>query len=162
MGAASADAIYGIIVAFSLTLISNFLLDNRLLIQIFGGIFITVVGVRIFITKPRDEIRDDEPNTPYRDFISTFVVTISNPLTIMGLFAAFAVFDLIDPERCSVDAWILVGGIIAGACFWWLSLVAVFTLLKSKFKLSQLQAVNRAVGIIIVLFGIGVLISAFK
>lgn len=162
MGAAVADGMYGIVVAFGLTLISNFLIDNRFLIQIFGGIFIIFVGIKIFVTRPVEEIEDNVPNTLFRDFFSTFAVTITNPMTIMGFLAAFAVFDLVNPNRSSFDAWILVSGIISGSCIWWLTLVAVFTFLKSQFNLAYLRVINRLVGVIIGMFGLAVIISSFQ
>ena len=40
VGAATADAVYGTVAAFGLTIVSQFLIDQRLWIQLAGGLFL--------------------------------------------------------------------------------------------------------------------------
>jgi threonine/homoserine/homoserine lactone efflux protein len=56
LGAASADAIYGLIAAFGLTIVTNFLLDDRtsLWLRLIGGAFLVYLGVTTFRTRPPD------------------------------------------------------------------------------------------------------------
>ncbi|MGD8657459.1 MAG: LysE family transporter, partial [Desulfobacterales bacterium] len=52
LGAATADAIYGFIAAFGLTLISNFLVNQSFWIRVIGGLFLCYLGIRAFSRKP--------------------------------------------------------------------------------------------------------------
>ena len=47
LGAASADLIYGLIAGFGLVFISNFLLNQKLLIQSLGLVFLFYLGFKI-------------------------------------------------------------------------------------------------------------------
>lgn len=154
LGAAVADGLYGAVAAFGLTLISNFLLERSFWIRLFGGIFIVFIGVKMYFARPATDIKDDVPNTLVRDFLSTFIITITNPLTIMGFLAIFAGLNLIDPQRGLLDASILVSGVVAGSGIWWLALVLIFGFVRSKFDFSYLNAVNKIVGVLIVILGI--------
>jgi len=154
LGAAVADGLYGAVAAFGLTLISNFLIERNFWIRLFGGIFIVFIGIRMYFAKPVTDIEDDIPNTLVRDFLSTFIITLTNPLTIMGFLAIFAGLNLIDPRRGPLDASILVSGVVAGSGVWWLALVLVFGFVRSKFDFAYLNMVNKIVGILIVILGI--------
>jgi len=46
LGAASADAVYGLIAAFGLTFISNFLLARQGWVRLVGGAYLCYLGVR--------------------------------------------------------------------------------------------------------------------
>lgn len=154
LGAAFADGLYGAVAAFGLTLISDFLIGQNLWIRMLGGIFIVFIGVRMYFAKPVTNVEDDVPNTLGRDFLSTFIITITNPLTIMGFLAIFAGLNLINPHRGFMDASILVAGVVTGSGIWWIALVLIFGFIRSKFELSCLGTVNKIVGILIALLGI--------
>ena len=162
LGAAVADGLYGAVAAFGLTLISDFLIGYNFWIRLFGGIFIIIIGIRMYLTTPVLDIEDDVPNTLGRDFMSTFIVTITNPLTIMGFLAIFAGLNLINTQRGYMDASILVAGVVAGSCIWWLTLVVIFGFICSKFEISCLGALNKIVGIVIVIMGLFTIIVQHK
>ena len=162
LGASVADGLYGAVAAFGLTLISDFLIGYNFWIRLFGGIFIIIIGIRMYLTKPVLDIEDDVPNTLGRDFMSTFIVTITNPLTIMGFLAIFAGLNLINTHRGYMDASILVAGVVAGSCIWWLTLVVIFGFICSKFEISCLGALNKIVGIVVVMMGLFTIIVQHK
>lgn len=66
IGAALADGIYGLIAAFGLTAISSMLVAHQFWIRIIGGLFLLYLGVRIFLTPPRERSaigNSDRPQT---------------------------------------------------------------------------------------------------
>jgi len=162
LGAAAADGLYGAVAAFGLTLISDFLIGCSFWIRLIGGIFIVFIGIRMYLTKPVTDIEDEVPNTLGRDFLSTFINTITNPLTIMGFLAIFAGLNLIDSHRGFMDASILVSGVVAGSGIWWLSLVIIFGFIRSKFEFSCLHTVNKIVGVVIVIMGFVTMVLEHK
>ncbi len=87
LGAAAADTFYGIIAAFGLTLISDFLLEKRIWLHLIGGLFLIYLGWRTFFSKPVEKNQKIPHKTFTSDFFSTFFLTISNPLTILAYIA---------------------------------------------------------------------------
>jgi threonine/homoserine/homoserine lactone efflux protein len=91
LGAASADGIYGLIAAFGLTAISDILIDQQHLLRLVGGVFLVVLGVRTLLTKPaEDAARIEQRSGLIGAFLSTFLLTLTNPLTILAFLAIFA------------------------------------------------------------------------
>lgn len=83
LGAAFADSIYAVIAAFGLTVISNFLLAGQFWFRLIGGIFLLYLGWKTFVAKPASETENISHTTLLNDFISTFFLTITNPMTIL-------------------------------------------------------------------------------
>jgi len=54
LGAATADALYGCIAAFGLTFITTFLLTQKSLLQLVGGLILSYLGVKTFLSQPSD------------------------------------------------------------------------------------------------------------
>src|SRR6266446_6905535 len=52
LGAATADAVFGIIAAFGLTVISELLLDYRNWLRVGGGAFLLYIGITAFVADP--------------------------------------------------------------------------------------------------------------
>ena len=55
MGAATADAFYGCVAGFGLTVISAFLIEQRFWLQVVGGIFLCYLGARTLWSQPATE-----------------------------------------------------------------------------------------------------------
>ncbi len=160
LGAAFADTFYGMIAAFSLTLVSDFLTAQHFWIHLLGGCFLLLLGTRTFFAQTTEVAGG---NVAHRsilsDFISTFLLTLSNPLTILSFIAVFAGLGLADVSEKFVDAAFLVAGIFAGACFWWLILSEGVTYFRHRASQKTMAWINRIAGMIIVAFGLGSLIS---
>ena len=54
LGAASADALYGCVAAFGLTSVSDFLVEQQLLLRLVGGAFLLYLGFRIVRERPTE------------------------------------------------------------------------------------------------------------
>ncbi|MCF6366416.1 MAG: LysE family translocator [Bacteroidales bacterium] len=163
IGAASADIVYAVIAGFSITFISDFLIENQTYIRIIGGLFLILIGYRIFISNPAKQIRKlrTKGNNYYKDFFTSFLVTVSNPLTILAFGAIFASFNMVDKESGTFSVFILIITVFSGAAFWWIALTAITTIFKNKIRLRNLLWINRITGVLIVLFAVLLIISAF-
>ena len=162
-GAASADIIYAIIAGFSITLISDFLIEYQTYIRIIGGAFLILVGIRISISNPAKQIRKlrVKGNNYYKDYITSFFITVSNPITILAFGAFFAAFNMIDKTVSNFSIVIMIISVFSGSLIWWLSLIGVVTIFKKRIRLRNLLWINRITGVLIVLFALFVMISAF-
>ena len=162
-GAASADIIYAIIAGFSITYISDFLIEYQTYIRIIGGAFLILVGIRISISNPAKQIRKlrVKGNNYYKDYITSFLITVSNPITILAFGAFFTAFDMIDKNVNNFDITIMIIAVFSGSLIWWISLISIVTVFKTRIRLRNLLWINRITGILIVLFAAFVIISAF-
>src|SRR5262249_22051515 len=85
LGAAAADASYGLVAALGLAWLGAFLQEQRDWISVVGGLFLIYLGITEIRAKPVD------PNAPppkpaglVGHFVSTLFWTLANPLTILS------------------------------------------------------------------------------
>lgn len=153
LGAATADAAFGLVAAFGLTAISSFLIGQRLWLAVFGGLFLCYLGVRTFISRPPEPGNEPGSQGLVCAYVSTFFLTLTNPMTILSFMAVFAGLGLgSSPDFFSAGA--LVGGVFAGSALWWLLLSGGVGLLRSRVNSSWMRGVNRLAGCIIIAFGL--------
>lgn len=159
LGAACADAIYAIIAAFGLTFIANFLLEGQFWLRLIGGIFLLYLGWKTFNAKPNPQSKNIPHTTLINDFVSTFFLTITNPMTIISFLAVFAGLGLSSIQGDYIQASMLVIGVFLGSALWWLTLSEGVTLFRKKVSHEVMTWINRVAGTIILAFGIGALYS---
>jgi threonine/homoserine/homoserine lactone efflux protein len=160
MGAATADAIYGFIAAFGLTFISNFLIGHQFWLRLVGGTFLCLLGAKTLISVPEEKSELPSSVRKYAGlYTSTFLLTLTNPMTIFSFAAVFAGFGLAGTKGSATSAGILILGVFLGSAIWWLLLVGVFSIFKKRFEHHELQWVNRIAGLIIAGSGILALLS---
>ena len=90
LGAATADALYGCIAAFGLASISNMLVQQQLGLRVIGGSFLCLLGVRTILAKPSEKPTNGKKLGLAGAYGSTFLLTLTNPVTILSFAAAFA------------------------------------------------------------------------
>ena len=154
LGAATADAIYGSIAGFGLTLISNFLITENVWLRIVGGAFLCYLGVRTFLSRPSDQGSSVKGMGLAGVYASTFFLTLTNPMTILSFAAIFAGLGIGSEGKDLLSAGILVAGVFMGSAFWWLILSFGVSLFRGKFSPQRLRWVNRLSGLIITGFGL--------
>ncbi|HLB52158.1 MAG TPA: LysE family transporter, partial [Chlamydiales bacterium] len=95
LGAATADLIYALTAAFGLGLVSDIFLKGHIWFQIAGGGFLCYLGCKTFFATGFEDHKTAPASTSLvSDFFSTFLLTLTNPLTILAFFAMFASFGL--------------------------------------------------------------------
>ena len=160
LGAATADAIYGSVAAFGLTIISSFLLGQRLWLGLIGGLFLCYLGLRTFLAPPAQQAPPSERAAAESGgglagaYGSTFFLTLTNPMTILSFVAIFAGLGLASAEHDYSTAAVLVTGVFSGSALWWLGLSSGINLLRARFTPGSLRWVNRLSGIVIGGFGL--------
>ncbi len=162
IGAATADMMYGIVAAFGVTLISNFITDNIGIIRLVGGILLLILGYRTFRSHPAKDTTLNGLNGHTRDFISVFLLTLSNPMT---LFAFAAVFAGVGLEKVIGDyssAAFLVAGIFLGSMSWFTLLTTLVHFFREKISTDGIVVVNKIAGTLLILCGLFALWSGAK
>jgi threonine/homoserine/homoserine lactone efflux protein len=153
LGAATADAIYGAVAGFGLTVISKFLVGQRLWLSLAGGLFLCYLGVRTFISQPPEMAARSRDGGLISAYLSTLFLTLTNPMTILSFVAVFAGFGLGgSPDYFSASA--LVAGVFIGSALWWLLLSSGVALFRSQISAGWMKAINRLSGSVILAFGL--------
>lgn len=154
LGAASADAVYGCVAGFGLTIISNFLVSQQNWIRLIGGLFLCYLGIKTLLAKPAQEAAQIKKKGLLGAYASTFVLTLTNPMTILSFAAIFAGLGLASSSGDYSSAAVLVLGVFCGSAAWWLLLSGVVGLLREKFNYKIMLWVNRVSGLIVTGFGV--------
>lgn len=155
LGAALADVLYASVAAFGLTFVSNFILAGEAWLRLFGGLFLLFLGIKTFLSSGDAPPQKISHTSLFRDFLSVFLLMVSNPMMIFAFFAIFAGFGLSDARRTYLEALILVFGVLIGSTCWWLLLSEGVTCFRKKMSSQVMLWINKIAGILI--FGFGVL-----
>jgi threonine/homoserine/homoserine lactone efflux protein len=153
LGAATADASYGAIAGFGLTAISAFLVSQRLWLNLIGGVFLCFLGIQTFLSKPAKTSSGAEVVPLVPAYISTLLLTLTNPMTILSFLAVFAGLGLATASNYSAAA-LLVIGVFSGSAAWWVLLSTAVGGFRSRVSDSWMRIVNRLSGCLILGFGI--------
>ncbi|MBZ8179345.1 LysE family translocator [Oscillatoria salina] len=154
LGAATADAIYGSIAGFGLSLISNFLIQQEFWLRLLGGVFLCYLGVKTFRQPPAKQTTSSNSQGWLNAYFSTFLLTLSNPTTIISFAGVFASVGLGSDRRSLAEAMALVVGVFAGSTFWWLLLCSGISLFRQQAILRRMHLLNRISGVAIVSLGL--------
>jgi threonine/homoserine/homoserine lactone efflux protein len=160
LGAASADTIFGIVAGFGLTVVSDVLLDYQTWLRAAGGLFLVYVGVSA-LRKHITRCEAPEPNAEnlLSAYLSTFALTITNPVTIIAFLGIFAGVGFTGEEATLGRAGMLVAGVLLGSLIWWLGISLGAGLFRKSFGERHLVLLNRISGGVLTLSGIGLLTS---
>lgn len=159
LGAATADLTYGFVAAFGLTAVSGFLVGHSTWIRIIGGLFLCYLGISTFRSNPATESPDSPETNLFLSFGSTFLLTLTNPMTILSFLAMFAGLGLASSAAPGYrDGALLVAGVFFGSALWWFLLSGITVLVRHRFTSEAMRWVNRLSGLLIFGFGIAALL----
>lgn len=157
-GAATADAVFGIIAGFGLTVISDLLLGYQDWLRVIGSAFLLLIGLKAFGADPLAGTQSQrDPESLVADFASTFFLTITNPITILAFLAIFAGIGFTGEEATLGRAAVLVLGVWLGSLLWWAALAFGAGMLRLSFRRIHLVWINRGSGGILVVSGVALL-----
>lgn len=157
LGAALSDVIYAAITALSMGLVVNFVEAHQRPLQIFGSLVLGAFGYYIFQANPVKRLRKNNASrlSLVQDFISAFLLTLSNVLIIFLYIGLFARFSFVFTAGVW-DVPIGLFGIATGAILWWFVISYLVSRLRQWFNIRSLSILNRIVGaVIIVLAAVG-------
>ena len=163
LGATTADVIYAIIAGFGFTFISSFLVKQQFWLQIIGAIFLLYLGIKTFIKIPNTfENEKSSGNGLFFDYLSTFFLTITNPVTILAFSAVFAGIGLGKSTGNYLSAIILVSGVFIGSTFWWFLLSSCVSIYRTKINSKFYKNINKVSGLIITGFALYISYAIIK
>jgi len=161
LSAACADMLYGIVAAFGVTLISDFITNQQQWLRLIGGVLLLILGYRTFHSHASTDTQVNGTNGQIRAFVSSFLLTLTNPMT---LFAFAAVFAGVGLDKIIGDNWsgtFLVLGVFLGSLSWFTLLTALVHFFREKITANGVTLVNKIAGTLLILFGVFTLWNYF-
>lgn len=153
LGAACADAVYGAIGALGVTQVIDWLVGARPWLALGGGAMLLWMAWRT-VTQPLAMQAAALPSRSdlLRCFGGTFVLTLSNPATILSFIAVFAA--MAGAGEQSVSAVPMVAGVWLGSALWWLGLTTVVGLWRHRFTTAWRRRINALSGVLLAGFAL--------
>lgn len=158
LGATIADTIYGIIAAYGIGFVSEFLFSNDFWVRLIGGIILLVLAIRIFRAGPVSTEAKVSKGLA-GDFFSALIVTLTNPITIVAFGLVYSTIGVAGAGASYDWTEALVLGVLLGAALWWGSLVGIAGLCRERLDNEGLRWLNRISASVILICGLAVLIS---
>ena len=156
LGAATADAMYGAVAAFGLTMVSEFVQAHRAPFRLAGGLILCLLAVRTFFVKGHKKPKEVNPKIHATNFVSTFLLTLMNPLTILAFMAVFTGSGLGHCEQ-EEAAWLILG-VFLGSSLWFLSLSFLAGQFKNIVNEEHMDIINKIAACLILAFGLFVML----
>lgn len=153
MGAATADAVYGLVACFGLLFVMDWLIQYESWIQLCGSIFLCYLGARIFITKPTPKKTNTPKENLFKSYVTTFFLTIANPLTIAAFIGIFSGLGIVGINSNDI-AITLVFGVFCGSALWWAFLSIIGSFMGKRIHIKQFSVINTMAGLSLFIFGI--------
>ena len=164
LGAAFGDAIYGAIAAFGISAIELWIVDHQIALRTAGGIILLLLAAKTLIvtTRRSSESRVGEVRTEslLQDFISTFLLAITNPITMLTFAGLFVTLGVTDAGESIGNASLLVAGVFTGSAMWWFALSFSANLARPYLDGVYQKWVSRVSAAILVGFGVYALATA--
>jgi len=169
LGAATSDAIYGIIAMVGLSLVSGYIAEHTVALRVIAGVALLLLGAKSLYDgywgqvvcssrgRRRHWIRTWASHAGA--YLSTFVLTMTNPATLLALAAIFAALGLARRNLSHYDIFGLCTGVFIGATLWWCTVVLVVWWVRRFFRPERLMSVNKVSGVILTICGLAVLLS---
>jgi threonine/homoserine/homoserine lactone efflux protein len=159
IGAVLGDGLIALCAALGVGAISGAIKDWRNTIQIVGGLALLVFGGKLYLATPAvsGPLPATNDNATLADFAwdipQTFVLTITNPGAVLGLFAIFGGVSSFVEVNSTVDALTMVAAIMGGSLIWWIVLSKLIGRIRHKIDGQRLATINRVGGLLLGGFG---------
>ena len=154
LGVALADLFYGIFAVFGIFAISGETLESNYVLRLAGAFCIMFVGLRMMTKIPSTNSDNTIHETSFKDLFSGFLVTISNPMTVIAFVAALSYVNFLMNEINFLGSAFVVLGIFLGSMVWWTVLCTISIKLKNNLTPSFLRKINLISGSLVFIFGI--------
>lgn len=141
LGAALADAVYGAVGALGASALIATLAGLRPWLVAGGGVVMLWLAWQIWRSPPPQRAAAAPPGrTLWRHAAGTFVLTLSNPATILSFVA---IFGGLAGRLADASPAVMVAGVLLGSAAWWWLLTRIVGRLRHRFDAHWHRRINR-------------------
>jgi len=94
-----------------------------------------------------------------QDYVSVFLLTISNPLAILLFLGVMAAINVANESLTVLQIFIFLVAIFTGSASWWFLLAFLANRFRKRIRLRSIWWMNKITGTAVFILGIVVLIS---
>ncbi len=154
VGAAVSDIFYAGVTGLGMSLVVDFVNNqqNRFYLQIIGSLLLLAFGIYTYRTDPTRNIRRSgtSKGTLVHNFLTAFLVTLSNPLIVFLFLACYAQFAFVLPNH-PFEMCVGFMSIVAGALLWWFGLTWLVDKIRGKFDYNGIRLINQVIGWVVMI-----------
>ncbi len=157
IGAAVSDLFYCVLTGAGIAFITDFIESQQFLLQLVGSVVLAVFGLFLFRKNPARSLRRRKAPTAttyWRDIVTGFLLTFSNPLILFFIIGLFARFNFLLPEFKFYHYVLGYLSIVAGALTWWFMITTLVNKMRAHFNVRSLYLINRIIGSLLMLFAL--------
>lgn len=168
-GAAFADAFFSAVAAFGVTAITQTIQTYNDPLMVIGGAFLLFIAWHTWHDQPRQPHVQEVEQRYLRRFgfriggmrkiggaakamATSFVITITNPGTIVGVLAVVATFGGL---KNRMESSAIITGIFLGSSLWWMLLAGGVSLVRKKFTERSIMKLNRLTAAALTVMALG-------
>lgn len=159
MGAATADAAYAVAALFGLVGVIALIPEPRYL-RVAGAIFFAWLAWKTWQKNDQATAAPSTARSVWGMYSTTCLLTLSNPMTIMGFVTLFAGLGV--GQSGTAAGMELVVGVFLGSSLWWATLAGACSLMSKKLPARWLRCVDYASALLLLAFAIALLYQAFR
>lgn len=146
-GSAMGDITFVIIALYGANAVSRFVVQYGAILHYAGGIILLVIAWKIYFNKMTEsKHHDDTAFDFWKYFITTFLLTVTNPAEIFTFLAMFA------GVGAKNHIALIIIGVFIGSMIWWTALA--YGIAHLKISHDKFIIVNKVAAILIGLLGI--------
>ncbi len=160
LGAAAADACYGLVGGLGVSAVSAALAAHAVWLRLGGGAFLVWLGVRTAFASPVPVAGGGSSGAGR--FLLGLVLTLSNPMTILSFAAMFAGLGVAGASGRPGSVGILVAGVFLGSAAWWVTLSGVTSLARGSMTPARMRWINRVSGFVVAVFGAAAMVAGVE
>ncbi|MDR0686840.1 MAG: LysE family translocator [Dysgonamonadaceae bacterium] len=152
VGAALSDLLYAGMTALGMGFMIDYVKNHEVTLLIVGSVMMLCFGIYIFRSNPMKNRKKTKEtgNSFSTDIISSFFITLANPLIIFVYIILFARYNFIRPDEKWFSILTGLASIALGALLWWFILTFIAGKFRRFFKARGLWILNMAVGSVII------------
>ena len=154
LSGAAGDIIYAIAAVFGVKLIFDLVEAHQPLMRLAGGILLIAAGLYTFRSHPKTNLKEPRKVGETGIFASTFLLALTNPLTLFGYAAAFSAVGIPKFLGHRTAIVMLIAGVFLGSSLWFSFLIWLSHHFKEKVTTRGVNIINKSAGSLLVLFGI--------
>ena len=159
LGAMFGDGLIALCAALGVGQISGAVEYHRMTIQVLGGLVLIAFGLKLYRTRPRIVMAMGEGQAEtLRDFVwdipQTFLLTITNPGAVLGLFAIFGGVSSFVEVDGYIEALAIVAAVMSGSLAWWVGLSHLIGRFRHRITGERLGLINQIAGLLLLGFGV--------
>ncbi len=169
LGAALGDGIFAVVAGFGVTWVFDAIQGMGVMLKLASASLLMIYGLRVFIYATPPEIMRNPDGSIQSGSVgdlaaalgSTFILTVTNPATMVGFATMFGAFrEVVDYHTSSFAVLVLVSSAIGGSILWWFVVTAVTGIFHQTIETGTLKRMNQASGLLIFLTGATLLVYA--